>query len=54
MEFNYPTVFGGGFSIGVLLAIILSWTTHHNLITALLHGILSWIYVVLHVIGVYC
>jgi hypothetical protein len=41
---------GGGVvgSIGVVIAAILSWTTHHSILWALVHGCLSWFYVVYH------
>jgi len=40
--------FGGGatYGIGTILAIVISWTTHKALGWAIIHGILSWIYVI--------
>ena len=39
---------GGGATIGLgsILAIVISWTTHHAIGWALIHGILGWIYVI--------
>jgi hypothetical protein len=35
-----------GVSFGSALAIAISWSTHHSIFWAIIHGILSWIYVV--------
>ena len=35
-----------GISFGTALAIAISWTTHHSILWAIVHGLLSWIYVV--------
>jgi len=40
----------GGIGIGAVIAIILSWTTNHSILWAILHGILSWCYVIYWVI----
>ena len=34
-----------GVSFGSALAITISWTTHHSLLWAIVHGVLSWLYV---------
>lgn len=41
---------GGGVfgSVGAVLAALLSWTTNHSLLWALIHGCLSWFYVIYH------
>ncbi len=40
---------GIGFSIGTILAAVLSFISHHSLIWILIHGFLSWIYVAYYV-----
>jgi hypothetical protein len=35
-----------GASFGSALAIAISWSVHHSLLWAIIHGVLSWIYVV--------
>lgn len=35
-----------GISFGSALAIAISWSVHHSIIWAIIHGFLSWIYVV--------
>ncbi len=35
-----------GISFGSALALVISWTANHSLLWAIVHGVLSWIYVV--------
>lgn len=35
--------------IGIVIAVILSWGINHSIGWAILHGILSWIYVIYYV-----
>lgn len=35
-----------GVSFGSALAIAISWSTHHSILWACVHGILSWLYVI--------
>ena len=35
-----------GISFGSALAIAISWTEHHSILWAIIHGIFSWFYVV--------
>jgi hypothetical protein len=35
-----------GISFGSALAIAISWNSHHSILWAIIHGILSWIYVI--------
>jgi hypothetical protein len=55
-EYNYYPDQGGrvrrtykavkaGVSFGSALAIAISWSIHHSIIWAIIHGFLSWIYV---------
>lgn len=38
-----------GVSFGSALAIVISFTTHHSILWAIIHGILSWIYVIYYI-----
>jgi hypothetical protein len=40
------TVTQSGIGIGSALAIVLSWYRNQSILLAILHGILSWIYVI--------
>jgi hypothetical protein len=35
-----------GISFGSALAIAISWSTHHSIIWAMIHGFFSWLYVI--------
>ena len=35
-----------GISFGSALAIAISWTTHHSILWAIVHGFFSWLYVI--------
>lgn len=39
-----------GIGIGAALAITISWSVNHSVLWAIIHGILSWIYVVYYLI----
>jgi len=39
-----------GVSFGSALAIVISFTTHQSVLWAIIHGILSWFYVIYFVI----
>ena len=39
-----------GVSFGSALAITISWSVHHSILWAIVHGFLSWIYVVYYAI----
>lgn len=32
--------------VGIILAVILSWQRNHSILWAILHGCLSWLYVI--------
>ena len=40
-----------GISFGSALAIAISWDKNHGILWAMLHGFLSWIYVIYHAIS---
>lgn len=35
-----------GISFGTALAIAISWSQNHSILWAIVHGVLSWVYVV--------
>ena len=35
-----------GISLGSAIAVTVSWSLYHSLLWAIIHGILSWIYVI--------
>ena len=37
---------GAGIGIGNIIAVVISWSVNHSVLWALIHGTLSWIYVV--------
>jgi hypothetical protein len=39
-----------GIGIGAALAITISWSVNHSVLWAIIHGILSWIYVVYYIL----
>jgi len=39
-----------GVSLGSALAIAISWSTHHSILWAIIHGILSWLYVIYYAV----
>jgi len=39
-----------GVSFGSALAIAISWNIHHSIVWAIIHGFLSWVYVVWYAI----
>jgi hypothetical protein len=39
-----------GISFGSALAIAISWSTHHSILWAILHGFFSWFYVIYYAI----
>ncbi len=43
----------GGISFGSALAIVISWTANGSIFWAIVHGLLSWIYVIYYLIRYY-
>ena len=35
-----------GIGFGTAMAITISWSTHHSILWAIIHGIFSWLYVI--------
>jgi hypothetical protein len=44
------TVVSGGIGFGSALAITISWSLWHSVLWAIIHGILSWLYVVYYLL----
>lgn len=40
------TTIKGGIGFGSALAITISWSLHHSLLWAIIHGLLGWLYVI--------
>lgn len=40
----------GGFTLGTLIAVALSWSVNRSIIWAIIHGFFSWLYVIYHII----
>jgi hypothetical protein len=40
------TIIQNGVSLGAVIAVVLSWHRNRSILWAILHGILSWIYVI--------
>lgn len=49
---NKKSRVGAGIGIGNVIAIVLSWSVNHSIIWAIIHGILSWVYIVYYVLFV--
>lgn len=43
-------VAGGGFTLGTVIAVALSWSVNHSIFWAIIHGFFSWAYVIYHLI----
>ena len=39
-----------GASLGTVLAVTISWSVHKSILWAIVHGILSWVYVVYYAV----
>ncbi len=39
----------GGINLGSVIAVVLSWDLSQSIILAIIHGILSWLYVIYYV-----
>ena len=38
-----------GIGLGSIIAVVLSWSTWHSLLWAVIHGILGWLYVIYYI-----
>lgn len=41
---------GSGIGLGALIAVLLSWSLNHSVGWCIVHGILSWLYIVYYAI----
>ena len=39
-----------GISLGSAIAVTVSWSLHHSLLWAVIHGILGWLYVIYYAV----
>jgi hypothetical protein len=37
-----------GLTMGSTLAMVISWSENHSILWAIIHGVLSWLYVIYH------
>jgi len=44
------SVASSGVSLGCVLAVIISWTTYHSVLWAILHGFCGWFFVIYYLI----
>jgi hypothetical protein len=42
----HSTVIENGVGLGAVIAVVVSWHRNRSILWAILHGILSWIYVI--------
>lgn len=47
---NTSSGIGCGAALGMVIAVVLSWTAWHSILWAIVHGLLSWIYVIYYFI----
>ncbi len=40
----------GGFSLGCLIAVALSWGANHSVLWAIIHGFFGWFYVIYYLL----
>ena len=47
---NNNSAYAGGFGIGSLIAVVMSWELNHSILLAIVHAFLGWFYVIYRVI----
>lgn len=50
MTTRSASVAKAGASLGTVLAVTISWSEHHSILWAIVHGILSWLYVIYYAV----
>jgi hypothetical protein len=40
----------GGFGIGTVIAVVVSWSLYHSILWAAIHGFFGWFYVIYYLI----
>ncbi len=48
---SQTTYVSGGISLGSAIAVAISWTTNQSILWAIVHGLISWIYVIYYALG---
>jgi hypothetical protein len=41
-----PVYIGPGVGLGTIIAVVISWSRNKSILWAIIHGILSWLYVI--------
>ena len=44
------SVLGKSYNLGMMLAVLISYTAHHSILWAIIHGLLGWFYVIYKII----
>ena len=47
---NASTAMGAGTTFGCAMAITISWSIHHSILWAMLHGFFGWFYVLYYAV----
>ena len=50
MATNRGAAAQAGIGFGTALAITISWSVNHSVLWAIIHGLLSWLYVIYYVV----
>lgn len=48
--FGSPVIYANGVSLGSAIAVTISWSENHSILWAIVHGFLSWAYVIYYAI----
>jgi hypothetical protein len=48
---SMETTARSAFTLGTVIAVTISWSIHHSILWAWLHGICSWLYVIFYALG---
>lgn len=49
MSSDNKIVYKSGFTLGTVIAVALSWGVNHSIFWCIIHGFLSWIYVIYYI-----
>lgn len=50
MAKTYVKYTGGGITLGTLIAVLISWSVNKSVLWAIIHGFLSWFYVIYYLL----
>jgi hypothetical protein len=45
------SVSSGVWSLGDMIAVVISWSINHSILWAILHGVFGWFYVIYYALG---